>query len=204
MGVNIYLNSEYKKNYARYDPLIDEWVKKRNSFPEGSKEREEAQKMVRYYYDKMDESGYYVDAYGSTNLLWQIGLDWQDLVKELGYDEEKVKMRERARAENLNMPVDKIPELKERIKKAWEDARAGKLVKSGMDLFPGRKWMKELWGKLSGLEFASEVVSMGFQQVNLGLGADEGDLSYFQKKYNVLMELLDLAIQKNEGLIIDY
>jgi hypothetical protein len=86
MGADLYLNSVFQKNRARYAPKLDHWVAKRDTLHKAGQQEaaDEAQKQVVRYYDKMYQRGYFRDSYNSSNLLWLFDLSWwQDVLEVL-------------------------------------------------------------------------------------------------------------------------
>ena len=78
MGADLYLNSRFQKNRARYEPKFRYWVAKRDAWAKAGKQKaaDKAQQQVEKYYEKMYEHGYFRDSYNPSNLLWLFDLSW--------------------------------------------------------------------------------------------------------------------------------
>lgn len=76
MGADLYINKTYKSNHEKWAEKFEQAVQYRNALPEGSEEREEAQKKVSKYHSKMYEVGYFRDSYNDSNLIWKYDLSW--------------------------------------------------------------------------------------------------------------------------------
>jgi hypothetical protein len=76
MGADLYINSLYERQYAKYEPRFDEAAKLRDSLTEGSAERQRAQEQVEACYEQLYSKGYFRDPYNNWDLLWQFGLSW--------------------------------------------------------------------------------------------------------------------------------
>ena len=78
MGADLYLDSEYKLNRQKWEPLFNHWVAVRDGLlDEGMLEyANEAQRKVEKYSAKMLSTGHFRDSYNDTNLLWKFGLSW--------------------------------------------------------------------------------------------------------------------------------
>ena len=82
MGADIYLESEFKPNQTRWQPLFEAAVKKRDSAPKA--EQEELQRDVSDAYSHLYEVGYFRDSYNSYGLFAQMKLSWwRDVVPML-------------------------------------------------------------------------------------------------------------------------
>lgn len=89
MGADLYIHEINRPLMQKYQPLFDQAVQLRNSFPRGSKEAEEAQKEVSKYYDLMYSEGYFRDSYNGSNVLNRLGLSWwQDVIPLCTEDKE--------------------------------------------------------------------------------------------------------------------
>ena len=75
MGADLYLDSLHEPQCGRYAPLVEKWVRKRDR-AQTATQREEAQRQVARYYDKMYERGYFRDSYNASSLLWLFDLSW--------------------------------------------------------------------------------------------------------------------------------
>jgi hypothetical protein len=84
MGADLYIQSVSRQVRAKYDPLFDAAVKKRNDFmSRGMKaEAEKAQKEVEKYYNLSNSEGYFRDSYNDSSLFWMLGLSWWQLAEE--------------------------------------------------------------------------------------------------------------------------
>ncbi len=71
MGADLYINSIQEKLRAKYDPLFNKAVAKRDELKRQGKtqEAEEAQKEVTKYYDLVNSEGYFRDSYNGTALM---------------------------------------------------------------------------------------------------------------------------------------
>lgn len=76
MGADLYIRAINQPLRARYQPLFDQAVRRRDSLPRGSKEAETVQQEVSEYYDRMYSEGYYSDSYNATCVLATLGLSW--------------------------------------------------------------------------------------------------------------------------------
>jgi hypothetical protein len=75
MGADLYIRKLYEPNRAKYEPLFDKWVKKRDE-AKTEKEKEKARAKTDLYYEKMYSDGYFRDSYNCTSLMWQYDLSW--------------------------------------------------------------------------------------------------------------------------------
>ena len=84
MGADLYLNSVFEKNWAKYEPKYSHWEKKRDALQKAGRKAaaEEAEKEVSWYWDKISEKGYFRDNYNFSSLLWLFGLSWWEDVEE--------------------------------------------------------------------------------------------------------------------------
>lgn len=80
MGADLYIDSLYKKNQKKYEPLFRHWVAKRDAAT-NEDEKKSAQENVSKYYDKMYSKGYFSDSYNATSLLWVFNLSWWKDIK---------------------------------------------------------------------------------------------------------------------------
>jgi hypothetical protein len=78
MGADLYLDSEYKPNRQKWEPLFNHWAAIRDDLLDNGKieEANEAQRKVDRYFDKMLSNGHFRDSYNDTNLIWKFGLCW--------------------------------------------------------------------------------------------------------------------------------
>jgi len=85
MGADLYIESIYKKNHARYNPTFEYWATIRDALRKAGNEAatEKAQKQVWKYYDKIHQQGYFRDGYNDYNLLWVFDLSWWTDTKHL-------------------------------------------------------------------------------------------------------------------------
>ena len=90
MGADLYLNSAFLKNRARYEPKFSRWVAKRDTLHQAGQQAaaDEAQKQVLRYYDKMYQRGSFRDSYNSSNLLWLFDLSWWEDVLDVLVDQD--------------------------------------------------------------------------------------------------------------------
>lgn len=89
MGADLYIQSIYKPQRDKIEPLFNQAVALRDSLPEGSAERERAQEQVSEYYDQLYAAGYFRDPYNSWDLLWKFDLSWwNDVLPKLNEDGE--------------------------------------------------------------------------------------------------------------------
>ena len=87
MGADIYLKSKFDANNAKWKPLFDNAVKRRDALPRGSAQAGEIQKEVHELYGRMYEVGYFRDPYNDGMFLGKIGLSWwNDVVPMLDKD----------------------------------------------------------------------------------------------------------------------
>lgn len=83
MGADIYLQSEFENNNARWNRA----VAKRDQYPRGSAMYERLQRDVKVAYSRMYGVGYFRDSYNSYGLFAQTDLSWwQDVVPLLNED----------------------------------------------------------------------------------------------------------------------
>ncbi len=88
MGADLYIQSIHRPLVDKYGPLFQAAVYRRDHAPDGSKERDKAQRAVERYYDRMYSAGYFRDSYNGTNILCTLGLSWWQDVKPLCRDRE--------------------------------------------------------------------------------------------------------------------
>lgn len=71
MGADLYINSIQEKMRAKYDPLFNKAVAKRNEYQKMGMTNlaEEAQKEVTKYYNLVNSEGYFRDSYNGTALF---------------------------------------------------------------------------------------------------------------------------------------
>jgi hypothetical protein len=87
MGADLYIQSLYQQHRERWQPKFEAAVKRRDSLPEDSPEREQAQKQVEDCFEQMLSQGYFRDPYNNSDLLWQFGLSWwTDVIPMLDED----------------------------------------------------------------------------------------------------------------------
>lgn len=81
MGADIYLRSVHTPNNKKYSGRFYAWVKKREKAKEAGNEAEakRCQERVSYFFEKMDEVGYFRDSYNGTSLFQRLGLSWWGL-----------------------------------------------------------------------------------------------------------------------------
>ena len=118
MGADLYLNSSFQKNRARYEAKFNHWVAKRDALHKAGKKKaaDEAQQQVAKYYDKMYERGYFRDSYNPSNLLWLFDLSWwQDVLEVLVGKDGKMSPRNAGRL--LQMLADREPVFETNLKK---------------------------------------------------------------------------------------
>ena len=120
MGADLYIKTKFKKNQKKYDKLFEYWVGVRNGLPEGSKERDQAQKHVHENYEKMYSVGYFRDSYNNWNLLWQFDMDYWVTFRKFCNKEGDVTP---AGAEKL---LAKLKSLEPVFEKNMADLKAGK------------------------------------------------------------------------------
>lgn len=81
MGADLYINEVYRKTEAKYSPLFNDAVKKRNN-AKNEIEKAKFQKEVDTCYNLMQGEGYFRDSYNSTSILNRLeisegdGLSW--------------------------------------------------------------------------------------------------------------------------------
>jgi len=87
MGADLYINSLYEPERARWEHKFDAAVKHRETKPAGSPEWDEAQKEVEHCFEQMRSQGYFRDPYNDWDLLWHFGLSWwNDVIPMLDED----------------------------------------------------------------------------------------------------------------------
>jgi len=98
MGADLYLSSVSQKQFAKYEPLFEEWVSRRDALQAAGNlaEAEAAQQKVETYYDKMYARGYFRDSYNNSNLLWLFKLSWWADVSGILTDDEGLMSPENA------------------------------------------------------------------------------------------------------------
>ena len=74
MGADLYINSLYEPQRARWEQKFEAAVKHRDSLPADSPERDEAQIEVDHCFTQMRSQGYFRDPYNDWDLLWHFGL----------------------------------------------------------------------------------------------------------------------------------
>lgn len=121
MGADLYIESIYKKNYARYNPTFEYWASIRDALHQVGNEAaaKKAQKQVCKYYNKMHEQGYFRDSYNCFSLMWVFDLSWwrdtQHLIDSQGWMKpRKIKrflrmLKDREAAFEANMKKAKSP-----------------------------------------------------------------------------------------------
>ena len=99
MGADLYLSSVSQKQFAKYEPLFEEWVSRRDALQAAGNlaEAEAAQQKVETYYDKMYARGYFRDSYNNSNLLWLFKSSWWVDVSGTLTDDEGLMSPENAR-----------------------------------------------------------------------------------------------------------
>jgi hypothetical protein len=97
MGADLFIQSLYQPNQARWEPQFEEAVRLRDSLPTGSPERQEAQNRVEDCYAQMRSQGYFRDPYNDWDLLWQFGLSWWSDVIPMLDDEDRLSVRDARR-----------------------------------------------------------------------------------------------------------
>ena len=78
MGADLYINSVYQPQQARWEQEFEAAVKHRDSLPAESPDRTEAQEQVDHCFTQMRSEGYFRDPYNDWDLLWHFGLSWWD------------------------------------------------------------------------------------------------------------------------------
>ncbi len=78
MGADLYINSLYEPQRARWERKFDAAVKHRDSLPTDSPHRAEAQVQVDHCFTQMRSQGYFRDPYNDWDVLWHFGLSWWD------------------------------------------------------------------------------------------------------------------------------
>jgi hypothetical protein len=76
MGADLYIEQIHKPLVEKYAPLLQAAVRRRDSLPRDSKEREQAQAEVEKYDELLYSDGYFRDSYNVTSVLWRLGLSW--------------------------------------------------------------------------------------------------------------------------------
>jgi hypothetical protein len=88
MGADLYLDSLYRPQQARYEPLFRHWVQVRDAATD-AKAKRRAQGLVCRYYAQLYRRGYFRDSYNASNLLALFELDWwRDIGDQLTADDE--------------------------------------------------------------------------------------------------------------------
>jgi len=87
MGADLYIKSLFEPNQAKYAPLFEQAVARRDGLPEGSREQDAAEEEVGRCFDAMYAQGYFRDPYNDWDLLWKFGLSWwTDVIPMLDAD----------------------------------------------------------------------------------------------------------------------
>jgi len=87
MGADLYINSLYEPQRARWEQKFEAAVKHRDSLAADSPSRNEAQEQVHHCFEQMRSQGYFRDPYNRWDLLWQFGLSWwTDVIPMLDED----------------------------------------------------------------------------------------------------------------------
>jgi hypothetical protein len=76
MGADLYINSLYEANHAKWETLFQQAVARRDALPETSPQRKAAQQEVDRCYQNMLNQGYFRDPYNDWDVLWKFGLSW--------------------------------------------------------------------------------------------------------------------------------
>jgi hypothetical protein len=98
MGADVYLNSRYKPNLEKWEPLFEAAVKERDAFPRDSVQAKEAQKRVDETYGAMRSVGYHRDPYNDSGMARMMDFSWwRDVIPMLD-------------DETGDMPIDKAKE----------------------------------------------------------------------------------------------
>jgi hypothetical protein len=89
MGADLYIKSVHDKAMAKYNPLFEKAVKKRDAAL-SQEEKQLLQKNVEKYYTLMNGKGYFRDSYNGTALFQYLYLDgdrslswWADVIPML-------------------------------------------------------------------------------------------------------------------------
>ncbi len=75
MGADLYIQSLFRPQQARYTPLFEHWVQVRDVATDATAKRR-AQAQVSRYFAKLHGRGYFRDSYNGSNLLVLFELDW--------------------------------------------------------------------------------------------------------------------------------
>jgi hypothetical protein len=87
MGADLYINSLFEPQRARWEQKFDAAVRHRESLPADSPHRDEAQRQVDHCFEQMRSQGYFRDPYNNWDLLQQFGLSWwSDVIPILDED----------------------------------------------------------------------------------------------------------------------
>jgi hypothetical protein len=87
MGADLYINSLYDSQRARWERRFEAAVKHRDSLPADSPDHNEAQAQVDHCFEQMRSRGYFRDPYNDWDLLWHFGLSWwSDVIPMLDED----------------------------------------------------------------------------------------------------------------------
>ena len=81
MGADIYLNSRYEANQAKWQPAFDAAVAVRNAkYPQGVQMPDDCpeQRAVSEAFQNMYSVGYFRDSYNATRLFGVLDLSWWD------------------------------------------------------------------------------------------------------------------------------
>lgn len=156
MGADIYLNSVYEPNIAKYEPLFTKAVMERDKYLRGSAEEKKAQKQVEKYYNLMYSKGYFRDSYNATSLFAQMGLSWW---QDLKLDSEG------------NLPVDNCKELLKIIKsrKIPNAKKIGEQMKLQGAMVDDNENSPEAWRKM----FANKRLRF-IKMLEMAIKLDEG------------------------------
>ena len=78
MGADLYIQSIYKENEAKWNPKFRDAVARRDAATEEGNQTlaDEIQKEVMECYEQMNAIGYFRDSYNTSSILWLLGLSW--------------------------------------------------------------------------------------------------------------------------------
>jgi hypothetical protein len=76
MGADLYISQLFDPQFQKWHKLFEKAIAERDSLPENSPERAEAQKRAEHCFEKMYEQGYFRDSYNDSSVLWKFGLSW--------------------------------------------------------------------------------------------------------------------------------
>lgn len=182
MGADLYLNSLYEVNSARFRPLFQEAVAHRDKIIARAGHKapgvKAAQKLVDKNYSAMYAEGYFRDRYNSFGLFAQLGISWwRDVTPLLDADGNLSIVHAKSLRERVaKTPLNLGPEV---IDAAVND----------MDAYPFKD-KKEV----AALAEAQKALTEG-QQAKV-----RKSLKSYQKWRKELLDLLDKSIELNEPI----